>query len=108
MARPSTIATTVTKRQNRITSKRLLRLFAAIRSRKVGCMARVREFSQDFKIGVWEGGSVSELDLWCLANFRGLRDIQLKELGGFETEHAADDIRGKALQGTVVLPNHIV
>src|SRR4051794_16431502 len=89
IARPSTIATTRTNRQNSTTRTTVLRLFAAIRSRKVGA-------------------PILELHLGGLAHGGHLGRVELEEIDLAEAEDIAQRVGREAHQRRVVLADHVV
>src|SRR5438128_4564595 len=124
VASPSPMATTVTNRQNTTTRMALLRLLAAIRSRKVCGMASecksqaslagsldfetLRSMGRIANPSYRKTINMSKLYLRCLLHSSGLRGVKLEELRRMEAEHAADHVGRECLQGCVVLRHHVV
>src|SRR5438270_13544816 len=109
------MATTAVKRMKTTTSKKLLRLLAAIKSRNVVVMDRGSVVAASCQLARSplspQAGSLRlrccrirdlELHLRRLADGSGLGGIQLKELGGAETKRAGQDVGRKPREARVV------
>src|SRR5437667_2770267 len=99
MASPRSKATATVNRQKITTNKILLRLLAAIRSRKVVGSMAVRVAANQSRL---------EFYLGCLADGGGFGSIELEELRLAEAKHARQNVGGKTHERRVVLADHII